>query len=178
MPLPKPNLYPGSPRPTVKVTAAYTIENPTDKKIEVDFGFPVLRDPGLSAAVDVDGHSIRHELLWPGKVFGAIRHSALQIVHNAIVADPQLGKLTMAVRKSPSAKSRAALMKYLTGTLKWNERDAALMTEYPLVDFSDAAAGLKNVLPQERGIVGDMGSLTAIGSQKATQCTSRSSRTA
>jgi hypothetical protein len=39
--------------PRVNVTAAYTIENPTDQDIDIDFGFPILR--GIHLLIDKGG---------------------------------------------------------------------------------------------------------------------------
>ncbi|MGA2502303.1 MAG: hypothetical protein ABSH20_31560, partial [Tepidisphaeraceae bacterium] len=86
---------------------------------------------------------------------------------------------TPRVPNAAYAPARDALYTYLTAKLRWNERDAALLVEYASLDI-----GLANSLPRDRWLrwsllVGrdghnqilnsNLGPLSAIGEQKATQ---------
>ena len=65
--------------PVVEVTAAYTIENPTDQEVQVDFGFPILRGiylihgmapyPDVGVTIDKENARVDRDL-----EFGDLRH--------------------------------------------------------------------------------------------------------
>lgn len=176
--------------PLANVSAVYTIENPADEEIKVDFGFPILRgiyisplsmelSPGVR--VQVGEKRVRPTVISNSVIYGIIRQLARETIDKAIAADPQLARLVAQVREAGevAASARKALSAYLTGTLKWNERDAALMVEYAGLDFGKVKSN-----PRDRGLVflflpGDkqaaellssnLGPLSAIGEQKATQ---------
>ncbi|MGD0898794.1 MAG: hypothetical protein ABR915_13235 [Thermoguttaceae bacterium] len=92
--------------PLVGVSAVYTIENPTDQEVHVDFGFPILRGiyliSGMSnhAEVDVmvDKKSVAPMLITNSGIYGMIRQSARQVIEKAIAQDPELTRLVTPVR--------------------------------------------------------------------------------
>ncbi len=171
------------------ISAAYTIENPTDEEVQVDFGFPILRgvylQPGFMiprpdiAVVVGDKHAKVH-IISNSAIYGIIRQSARRAIDRGLAADRVLADLVSDVREAGPAgpeAARAALASYLTDTLKWNERDAALMVEYASLDIAEAKThprdrswgawtsdGQLNELMQA-----NLGALAAIGEQKTTQ---------
>jgi len=186
--------------PLVTVSAAYTIENPTDKAIEVDFGFPVLRGiyispysmmprPSASVTVTREGAKTQHvrpTIISNSAIYGIIRRRARATIDTAVKADARLAQLVAALRPAGSAKQqvvrkapdpRGALSAYLTGTLKWSPRDAALMIEYASLDFGkprsypiDRAHSWWGSSKEMRALLTEnLGLLSAIGEQKATQ---------
>ena len=176
--------------PLVRVSAQYTIENPTDERVSVDFGFPILRgvymDP-LSMMIKPDVNvtlnkvRVKSIIISNSAIYGIIRQRSRRIIENAIAGAPELKKLVDSVSNTNGEDreyAREDLRKYLTGAMGWNERDSALMVEYAGLDFG------KNIShPFDRGIMswggGDvelhkvmnenLGQLSAIGEQKATQ---------
>jgi hypothetical protein len=164
--------------PLANVTAAYQIENPTDGEVTVDFGFPILRgiyiSPfGMGIAPQVratmDGKYVQTDLISNSAIYGLLRQRARDTVEKALAADAKLAGLV-------KAKERAALVEYAQRSLKWNERDAALLAEYATVDF-----GKPGLYPVDRGFgwvrdpelnkltQANLGILAAIGEKKATQ---------
>jgi len=210
--------------PLATVTAAYTIENPTDKEIPVDFGFPILRGIYLSplamrpkphVSVTVDKRPVRSTIISNSIIYGIIRQNARTAIENGIGADPELTRLVANVRGVNAlgvptqsdrpqqvvrqqvaaeqqqrpvlqrnsaayvASARKQLAAYLTTTLKWNDRDAALMVEYVGLDFGKPSTWPRDRwlyhfsgLDKERAaalLAANLGPLAAIGEQKATQ---------
>ena len=201
--------------PLATVTAAYTIENPTDEAVQVDFGFPILRGiymPPMKmisqpdVKVSVDGKHTLAQVISNSVIYGIIRQRAREAIEKGIAAAANLSRLVAAVRgaggASPApaaeqqlqqaarqnqarqpaandARPRDALLIHLVGSLNWNRRDAALMVEYADLDFGK----MKSVphdrwdhgfaLPGDKDASGllqsNLGPLTAIGEQKATQ---------
>lgn len=175
--------------PLARVSAEYTIENPTGQEIQVDFGFPILRGiyispfsmmPRPDVQVNLDKKRIKSTIISNSAIYGIIRQRARQVIENAISNDGRLDNLVPAARTN-SAKARGAARKalydYLVDTLNWNEPDAMLMVEYACLDF-----GTLKSAPPDRvawGWTGDrelnelmnanLGPLAAIGEQKATQ---------
>ncbi len=191
----KPTVVPAPTTPLVQVSAAYTIENPTDKEVAVDFGFPILRGvyviQGMGAYPDVqvrlgkpDTDPDKREYIHPqmitnSVIYGVIRQRAREAIDKAVAADAALGKLAAAV-KSAAAADRATAKKplttYLIGKLKWNERDAALMAEYAGLTIGEQPAWARDASPfwmwqgELRDLtLANLGPLAAIGEQKATQ---------
>jgi len=133
--------------PLAHVSAAYTIENPTDQEIEVEFGFPILRGIYISpyamvpipdARIMIDQEATQPRIISNSSIYGIIRQRARKTIDAAVAADPMLSNLVAAVRNSSSADregARAKLAAHLTNLMKWNERDAALMVEYAGMDF-------------------------------------------
>ena len=170
------------------VSATYTIENPTNQPVEVDFGFPILRGifhdrfPGLSPLVDVnvDGHGIPLQIISNSVIYGVIRRHASGAIEKAIKTDNQLARLVRVVRDAgpPGISRQEALRSYLVTKLRWNERDAALMIQYASLDFGQPKSD-----PPDRSYMdftyddkaandlvrASLGPLSAIGEQKATQ---------
>ncbi|MBN2577915.1 MAG: hypothetical protein JXB10_02910 [Pirellulales bacterium] len=206
-------------KPLVSVTAAYTIENPTDQVVQVDFGFPILRGIYISpfsmgspdVYIVVDNKHVRFTVISNSTIYGIIRQRARESIESGIAADAALARLVAAVRKAsgiappapvqtaqqaakpsaPTAKwselippnpaeyapAREALRNYLVSAKKWNPRDAALLVEYACLDL-----GPMRSYPRDRWyyswphggnseelLHGNLGVLSAIGEQKATQ---------
>ena len=86
--------------PLVEVTAAYTIENPTGKEVQVDFGFPILRgiylDPyhgRLSrCSGSVDKERVRPTVISNSAIYGMIRRNAREAIEKGIAADGELAR--------------------------------------------------------------------------------------
>lgn len=226
---PTPNRQTNSP-PLAVVLAAYTIENPTDGAIEIDFGFPILRGIYMSRLsmsmiprpdVEVrlnDKQRVNTQIISNSAIYGLIRQRARDAIEQAIAAEPTLAGLvatvrttglvrqrarstirdaigkdgalgagvredallaglatsTSGAREPDHEKARAALSTYLTNTMKWTGRDAALMVEYAGLDF-----GMLKTPPRDRPVwfwdhgheyaKANLGALGAIGEQKAAQ---------
>ena len=176
--------------PLAYVSAEYTIENPTNEEVEVDFGFPILRGiyvnphsmmPRPDVNVRLDKTGIKSTIISNSAIYGIIRQRAREVIEKAITDDVILKKLVTSIGNPNSGAlkdSRSALFSHLVDTLKWNERDATLMVEYASLDF-----GKFKVPPPDRHytgwfvtdiqfhqlINGNLGPLAAIGEQKATQ---------
>jgi hypothetical protein len=92
--------------PLAEVSAVYTIENPTGEEIKADFGFPILRGiyliGGMSNTVVVeitaDKEAVKPILISNSVLFGMIRHSARDVIENAILRDPELSAVVAPVR--------------------------------------------------------------------------------
>lgn len=177
--------------PLANVSAEYTIENPADKEIEIDFGFPILRGiyvPPLSMMpipqvnVLLENKAVRATVISNSVIYGIIRRRAREVIEKAITDDAELNELVTSVRNSNDTRrndARRALSSYLVNELNWNERDAALMVEYASLDFGKIKSN-----PPDRNQIGwfggpdlefnklineNLGPLAAIGEQKATQ---------
>ena len=175
--------------PLALVSAEYTIENPTDTDIEIDFGFPILRGiyvnpfsmlPGPDVEVVIEGEQghMRPTIISNSAIYGIIRQRAREAIDNGVKASPELARLVDAVRESEDADrpdARAALAACLTDKMKWGERDAALMVEYAGLDI-DRPMDTFSMFPPTRFdealhelAQANLGPLAAIGEQKATQ---------
>ncbi|MHC4260345.1 MAG: hypothetical protein ACYSTF_08050 [Planctomycetota bacterium] len=183
--------------PLVHVTAEYTINNPTKNEIEVDFGFPILRgvyiSPGLlemgmgrssprvGVQVLLGRQRITPTIISNSAIYGIIRQRAREVIEKAVAENQTLASLVASVRGTKSEAreaARRALLLHLVNAMKWSERDAVLMLEYAALDF-----GKPKSHPPDRdhlawGYGGgklnelmnaNLGPLTAIGEQKATQ---------
>jgi hypothetical protein len=181
--------------PLVHVTADYTINNPTKDEIEVDFGFPILRgvyinparmtmsfSPQVGVQVRLGDQQIRPTVISNSAIYGIIRQRARDVIEKAVAENQTLASLVASVRGTKSEAHEAvrkALLLHLVSAMKWSERDAALMVEYASLDFGNPKG-----YPPDRdrlawGYVRDgklnelmnanIGPLTAIGEQKATQ---------
>jgi len=117
--------WPGDQRklpPLTAVTAAYTIENPTDKEVQVDFGFPILRGiylrvgmvPYPDVAVQVDKERVHPTVISNSSIYGIIRRNAAGVIERGIAADVDLAQLVADVRgawivpKPPARTANAA----------------------------------------------------------------------
>jgi len=172
--------------PLVYVSAEYTIENPTNQQVEVDFGFPILRGiyispysmmPRPDVNVRLGKTAVKSTIISNSAIYGIIRQRAREVIEKAVADDPTLKRLVASVPNG-NAKAREALYSHLRGSMKWNERDAALMVEYAGLDF-----GKIKSQPPDRDRMGwwvedielnklvneNLGPLSAIGEQKATQ---------
>ena len=144
--------------PLATVVAEYTIQNPTDKEIKIDFGFPILRgiymNPGSMSIqpdvrVQVDGKRVATQIISNSVIYGVIRSRAREAIDKGIAADGELVALVGAFRAPARAQggqgqasvtidrqaAAEALATYLIGTKKWSRRDAALMVAYAGLDF-------------------------------------------
>jgi hypothetical protein len=96
--------------PLVTVTASYTIENPTQKEISVDFGFPILRgiyvlpygmiSGGPDIQVTVYGEKAKTDIISNSKIYGIIRQGARDSIEEGIRADSKLVQFVAAVWKA------------------------------------------------------------------------------
>jgi len=176
--------------PLAHVSAEYTIENPTNEEIEVDFGFPILRGiyvdpasmiPRPNVHVRLNKKVIKSTIISNSAIYGIIRQRAREVIERAIADDVKLKGLVDSVRNANNETlktGRKALLSHLVDTMNWNNRDAALMVEYASLDF-----GKFKVYPPDRNRTGlwginiefhklineNLGPVAAIGEQKATQ---------
>jgi hypothetical protein len=210
--------------PLCRVTARYVIENPTDKPVTMDFGFPILRGLYMSpfAMMPVPDAQVQVQLLdlpeaanqqAPAKspppttahpqiisnsmLYGMIRQRAREAIEKAVAADAKLAALVAAVRPSadpapnaqqrqgadPTVPDRSAARKALAGhladTRKWNDRDVTLMVEYAGLTLGQRKSRpfdspyFRNLSAGDRETAAlayaNLGPLSAIGEQKATQ---------
>lgn len=178
--------------PLAKVTAKYTIENPTDESITVDFGFPILRGiytqpfsmmPSPDATVTLNNERIPCTIISNSAIYGIIRQRAQETIAKALEADAALKDLVIAVKGAQDdarTKARQALSDYMIQTKHWNVQDAALLAQYASLNVNPEEI---RVYPADRSIEGawsrdsqlnqlmmaNLGPLAAIGEQKATQ---------
>lgn len=177
--------------PLVAVSAEYTIENPTDKEVTVDFGFPILRGiymspwsmmPMPDAQVKIGDKNLRPTIISNSAIYGIIRQKARAVIEKGIEDDSTLSVLVDVVKKT-KGQGRSAVMNrivyHLVNDRKWNKRNAALMSEYAVLTIAKPkpnpagrrAWGLFGSGPAELHNItyGNLGPLAAIGEQKATQ---------
>jgi len=178
---------PNSP-PLVGVTAEYKIENPTDKEIQVDFGFPILRGiymsplrmvPEPDVEIMLNKMPLGSTIISNSAIYGLIRKNSRAIIDKAITEDAELIRLTGRIRNPANEhkdQTRQEIISYLTGKKNWNERNAALLIEYACLNFEKT-----QIYPPDRTflwtrdtelnklISQNIGPLGAIGEQKATQ---------
>lgn len=172
------------PLPLVQVSAAYTIANPTDQEVAVDFGFPILRGIYLSPLamvpmpdmhVMLNGARVQSRLISNSTIYGIIRRQARQTIDQGIATDAELSRLVGEVRANPSKPAAGeAMQKHLVQTLQWNERDANLLLEYARLDLAKPPTAPPPFWdmrePDLRAATTEnLGPLAAIGDQKATQ---------
>ena len=102
--------------PLAAVSAEYTIKNPTDQKIEVDFGFPILRgfylNPSMMRAPDVEVRLNDKQYLHPtvisnSMIYGLIRQQARETIEKAVAGDAGLAELVAIVRATGLVRQRA-----------------------------------------------------------------------
>ncbi|MBW8016357.1 MAG: hypothetical protein FVQ82_09235 [Planctomycetes bacterium] len=178
--------------PLVSVSAEYTIENPTGEEVTVDFGFPILRGiyvppmkmmPMPDARVKLGSKYLRPTIISNSAIYGIIRQKARAVIDKGIADDSELSVLVNVVRKSKGSGRSAAvdrIIYHLVNARKWNKRDAVLLSEYAGLDigkikshprdstrtwgmFGGGAAELYKIISE------NLGPLSAIGEQKATQ---------
>jgi hypothetical protein len=179
------------PSPLAYVVAEYTIENPTDKEIEVDFGFPILRGvyvspwsmmPMPDVSVTLGGKDVGSTVISNSAIYGIIRKRARALIEKALTADGNtaLGdavKIAQGSQGEERIRTRQALRSLLVDTMKWDKRDAALMVEYASLEFggniksypSDRDHAWVNDEQLKKLVNENLGPLSAIGEQKATQ---------
>ncbi|MBP7934856.1 MAG: hypothetical protein KA354_09455 [Phycisphaerae bacterium] len=102
--------------PLVVVAAAYTIENPTDKDIEVAFGFPILRGlymspfsmmPRPDAQVRLNNKDVVHStIISNSAIYGMIREQARRTIEKAIARDDRLSALVAQTRATGWVRQR------------------------------------------------------------------------
>ena len=191
--------------PLASVSAAYTIENPTGRDVEIDFGFPILRgihipafsmSPQPDVRVRMNDKHIQSHIISNSTIYGIIRRRAREAIETGIfgaasqqqahkaatkkaTGRAKLAALVTAVRSASGderLRVRRALADYLTGQLNWNNRDAALLVEYAGLDFGKMKSRPvdRTMRSFGRGSKDDpknenLGPLSAIGEQKATQ---------
>jgi hypothetical protein len=176
--------------PVAHVVAEYTIQNPTDNDIEVDFGFPILRGvyinpwsmiPKPDVIVRIGPNEVKSTVISNSIIYGLIRRRARETIERALADDTTLRNLVMSVRDERGrvvAEARRALLAHLVDQKQWDHRVAALMVEYASLDFGNIRS-----FPPDRNGLGwlgmdrelqklmneNLGALAAIGEQKATQ---------
>ncbi len=175
--------------PLVRVSAEYTIENPTNKEIEVDFGFPILRGvyvnprsmmPRPDVRVQLGQAPVTCTIISNSAIYGIIRQRARELIEKAVADNLELKGLVASVRNSKDKAreaARKALFSHLTDAMKWNERDADLMVEYTSLDFVKIKSHPPDRMRWWWGadkeinelMNSNLGPLSAVGEQKATQ---------
>lgn len=175
--------------PVADVSAQYVIENPTDGQIEIDFGFPILRgiyiepfEMGIMTSavhVRVDDKHVPFTTISSSGIYGIIRQRAREVIDKTLGADNTLANLVEAAhdaRPDTNQAARSALSTYLVDSLKWNQRDAALMLEYARLDLDKRSRTPRDRFHWHQAdkqlnelMRANLGPLYAIGEQKATQ---------
>jgi hypothetical protein len=181
--------------PAANVSAAYTIENPTNEPVEVDFGFPILRGiyvfRGMGTwpevSVQIDKRPTDLDVISNSLIYGVIRRHARGAIDKAIETDNELARLVRGVRdaRQLAVPNQEALRDYLVAKLRWNQRDGALMVQYASLDFGQGKSDPrdrwyppflyygravdKHKKAAEELAKANLGPLSAIGEQKATQ---------
>lgn len=92
--------------PVAEVSAVYTIENPTEKEVKADFGFPILRgiylvggmDNTVKVKITADKEAVEPILISNSVLFGMIRQAARDVIENGILRDPDLSGAMAPVR--------------------------------------------------------------------------------
>lgn len=183
----------GESAPLARVEAVYTIENPTDEEIAIDFGFPILRGiyvnpwmmmPRPSVQVLLNDGPVETALISNSAIYGIIRRQARMAIEAAVARDATLAKLAAAVKaagEADGAAPRAALREYLQQKRKWADSDAALLVEYAGLSIDKGAVTpldrrplfLWRAQPGDELALANLGPLAAIGEQKATQFLAR-----
>jgi hypothetical protein len=103
--------------PLAKVSATYVIENPTDKSIQVDFGFPILRGiymhplsmtPRPDVVVRIDEEQVVYpQVISNSAIYGLIRQRAREVIEAGIARDDGLATRVAAVRATGLVRRRA-----------------------------------------------------------------------
>ncbi len=174
--------------PFVDVNAVYTIENPTAERIEVDFGFPILRgiftehgimgrkNPRPVVNVLHNGKPTQCEVLSNSVIYGIIRQQAREVIEKAVSNDKTLGDLVVDLRRAKDEQIehvRQALHSYLIEGLKLNSRDSTLFEEYARLDLHNPIVRPLMVGRNNTDLIdivpANLGPLAAIGELKATQ---------
>jgi hypothetical protein len=129
-------------------------------------------------SVHLGKKAVKSTIISNSAIYGIIRQRAREVIEKAVADNPTLKRLVASVYNK-DVKARKALYSHLKDTMKWNERDATLMVEYASLDFGKIRSH-----PPDRGGAGwwwgsdkelnklmndNLGPLSAIGEQKATQ---------
>ncbi len=105
--------------PLALVSARYTIENPTDQAIEIDFGFPILRGIYTSPSgmtpmsrPDVrirlnDKRDVHANIISNSAIYGLLRQRAREVIEKVVAKDETLRRLVSEVRASGMLRQRA-----------------------------------------------------------------------
>lgn len=183
--------YPSS---LANVSARYFILNPTDEAVEMDFGFPILRGVYISPLTMIPMPDVRVtvksgdletnapvQIISNSAIYGLIRSRAREVIDAGVARDSRLQARVAAVRDATDetrAQAREELAGYLRGTLRWNERDAALFIEFIGVDLGKPPVRqppfeVSMLFTRDPSLSqlasANLGPLAAIGEQKATQ---------
>lgn len=184
----KPNAVDTSP-PLVDVAAIYVIENPTDREIEVDFGFPILRGiyiqpysmkPAPHVHIRLGNTHIPSTIISNSAIYGIIRQRARNTIDEAIKSDKDLKRLVGSVHDAKAdqrEQARQEFLAYLQKEKHFEACDAVLLTEYAGLDLGtskshplDRPHGWFRTPADLQNLVNaNLGPLSAIGEQKATQ---------
>jgi hypothetical protein len=153
--------------PFAHVSAEYTIENPSDRPVTLDFGFPILHGfyvrpahydhpaamfpspPQASIAVTQNGQRVDYAVISNSMLFGAIRSIAKPAIDRALAA-PDLAAAVRAVRKEAEpGPARQALVETLTRRRGFGENEAVLLADYASLDFSPPSAKAGDAAPAQ-----------------------------
>jgi hypothetical protein len=154
----------------------------------------MVRRPAVG--VSLNNHHLDATIISNSVIYGVIRQQAREVIEQALAEDPTLAELVATVRATRTPKqragktgkkvqvgdtghqaARAALADHLRGSRHWNERDAALMVEFASLDLGNARTRPPDrpsfpgwrLVPGSEIPLANLGPLSAIGEQKATQ---------
>jgi hypothetical protein len=144
--------------PFAHVVAEYIIENPSEKPVAIDFGFPILHGfyvrpahyghpaamfpspPQASITVTKNGQPSSYSVISNSMLLGAIRSIAKPAIDKAL-EDAGLADAVKAVRKGNDPEgARRALVERLTKRKGFGENEAVLVAEYASLDFAPPTA--------------------------------------
>ncbi len=153
-----PRAYGAASPPQVSVTAAYTIENPTGKEVQVDFGFPILRGIYLihgmvsyaDVRVTIDKEFDRPTVISNSAIYGMIRQNARDVIEKGIAADAKLAARTAAVRAAWAVPGPAVPVQQANAPAATPPVPPALQppppAQTPTADYLPAREKLRNYL--------------------------------
>jgi hypothetical protein len=124
-------------RPLVKVSAVYTIKNPTREDIGLDLGFPILgTSAGLSTRVQAGEREVESRLLSTSEIQASLREQARHVIEARLAEDAELRRMVGEARarkgKDPGT-SRDPLITYLAEKRDFSQRDATLLWGHALL---------------------------------------------
>ena len=182
-------------QPIISVEAKYTIQNPANREIKVDFGFPIVRGIYINSSsmvaatpsikVKINGKYRGTTIIANSSIYGMIRRKSREIIEEKIKDNKRLNELCKKIKNSEGSRQKEAknsLIEYLIEKLKWDKKNAVLLSEYPTLNLEQ-----QTVYPFDRnntfgwggwGMADNdyvklsrenIGILSAIGEKKATQ---------
>jgi len=173
--------------PLVSVSAEYTINNPTKEEVIVDFGFPILRGiyvppmsmmPKPQVNVKLGDKNIPATIISNSAIYGIIRQKARAVIAKGVADDKELSALVKSARKSKGRQEVIGeIIDHLVNDRKWNKSDAVLLSEYATLTIDKLKSNPRDIrhfwfgqpADLHKLTYGNIGPLSAIGEQKATQ---------